>query len=54
MPTYFIRASLGELGLIQNINAASLEEAEKIAIDLATEAFGSNSDNIKYEIKEVG
>jgi len=53
MPTYFIRANLGELGLIQNINAASLEEAEKIAIDLATQAFSSNSDNIKYEVKEV-
>lgn len=53
MATYSIHVNFGNLGFLTEVEATTPEDANIIAVDLATKEFGPNLDGITYNIEEV-
>ena len=53
MTTYSVHVMCGNLGFVTKLEASSVEEANVLAIELGTKEFGSNSEEITYEIEEA-
>jgi hypothetical protein len=53
MDTYSVHITCGNLGFVAKVEAGSVEEANVLAIELGTKEFGSNVEEITYEIEEA-
>jgi hypothetical protein len=53
MTVYSVHVNFGNLGFLTEVEATTPEDANIIAIDLATKEFGPNLDGITYNIEEV-
>jgi hypothetical protein len=50
---YSIHVTFGNLGFVTMVDAATVDDANIVAMELAEKEFGPNLNGITYEIEEV-